>query len=93
MARYGGEEFALVIKGPSATVATEILTRIQAQLAELKILHEASDVSAYVTLSFGVAVVEELRNTTPKALIERADEALYKAKRKGRNQFFVSDVV
>ncbi|MEM9091216.1 MAG: CHASE2 domain-containing protein [Cyanobacteria bacterium P01_F01_bin.53] len=92
-ARYGGEEFALVIKGPSATVATEILTRIQAQLAELKILHEASDVSTYVTLSFGVAVVEELKNTTPKALIERADGALYKAKRKGRNQFFVSDVV
>ncbi|MEO1523113.1 MAG: CHASE2 domain-containing protein, partial [Cyanobacteria bacterium J06633_2] len=73
-ARYGGEEFALVLRGTSSAVARDILTRIQEAVSALKILHESSDVSELVTLSFGVAIVEDMRDVTAKSLIEQADK-------------------
>ena len=89
-ARYGGEEFALVLRGTSSAVVKEILTRIQEAVAALKLLHKSSDVSDLVTLSFGVAIVEDMRDVTAKSLIEQADKALYQAKQQGRNQFCLS---
>mgnify|MGYP001794483835 CR=1 FL=1 len=87
-ARYGGEEFALVLNNASLEGVSEILERIQAKIAALAIEHKASDVNAYVTLSFGVArLPERMQQTTPKALIESADRALYQAKQEGRNRF------
>ena len=90
-ARYGGEEFALVLKNNSAETTREILTRIQTQLAALEIPHDASEVNPYVTLSFGVAIVEERTKASPKALIKSADKALYHAKQQGRNQFCIPE--
>ncbi|MEO0433783.1 MAG: CHASE2 domain-containing protein [Cyanobacteria bacterium J06656_5] len=86
VARYGGEEFVIVLPNTEISVAHEILQGIQAKLASLEIVHQASDVSDYVTLSFGMIALDSLRDVTPKVLIEQADKALYRAKHQGRNR-------
>ncbi|MEM6252075.1 MAG: CHASE2 domain-containing protein [Cyanobacteria bacterium P01_D01_bin.156] len=86
VARYGGEEFVIVLPNTELPVAFEVLGNIQRQVAKLKIPHVASDVSDYVTLSFGVIAPKSLREATSKSLVEQADKALYQAKNKGRNQ-------
>jgi len=86
VARYGGEEFAIVLPNTEFSMAHEILERIQQQISSLEIAHKASDVSNHVTLSFGIVALGDLKNTTPKSLIEQADRALYQAKDQGRNQ-------
>lgn len=91
-ARYGGEEFALVLNHHSADTTHEIIERIQTRLAGLKIRHDNSEVNPYVTLSFGAAMVGEMKKGTPTLLIESADKALYQAKQRGRNQLCVKAV-
>ncbi|MEO0396697.1 MAG: diguanylate cyclase, partial [Cyanobacteria bacterium P01_A01_bin.137] len=86
VARYGGEEFVIVLPNTEISVTHEILKGIQAKLASLEIAHRASDVSDYVTLSFGIIALDSLRGVTPKVLIEQADKALYRAKHQGRNR-------
>ncbi len=76
-ARYGGEEFAAILPATNAAQAMEIAERIRKAC-------EAEDFPCRpVTLSIGV-VVSDGRDAD--ALIERADQALYAAKRNGRNQ-------
>ncbi|NEQ48977.1 MAG: diguanylate cyclase [Leptolyngbya sp. SIO3F4] len=86
VARYGGEEFVIVLPNTELSVACEILERVQMQIATLEIAHKASDVSDYVTLSFGLVTLDNPKNTSSKVMLEKADEALYQSKRKGRNQ-------
>lgn len=86
VARYGGEEFVIVLPNTELSIACEVLVRIQKQIAKLKVPHVASDVSDYVTLSFGVIAPSNLQNATSKSLVEQADKALYQAKNRGRNQ-------
>lgn len=86
VARYGGEEFVVVLPNTEISMAYTILERIQQQIASLKIAHTASEVSDYVTLSFGAVAVENLQEIPAKTVIEWADHALYQAKNLGRNQ-------
>ena len=86
VARYGGEEFVIVLPSTEISMAHTILGRIQQQISNLKIAHNASDVSDYVTLSFGVVAMDSLKEISAKVLIEWADHALYQAKKLGRNQ-------
>lgn len=86
VARYGGEEFVIVLPNTEITIVYGILERMQKQIASLKIAHKTSDVSDYVTLSFGVVTVDSLKGVAAKAVIEWADHALYQAKKLGRNQ-------
>ncbi|MCI5167747.1 MAG: GGDEF domain-containing protein, partial [Candidatus Electrothrix sp. GM3_4] len=88
VARYGGEEFVLLLPNTSAEGAQCIAEDIRIKIEELKIRHEKSGVSEYVTLSLGVASVIPCRRIFPTDLIETADQALYESKEKGRNIFF-----
>ena len=85
-ARYGGEEFAVVLSGTSQETALAIAESIRSNIEALRILHEASPVSQYVTVSVGVAVAKPDDGGTPELLIFTADEALYRAKAEGRNR-------
>lgn len=86
VARYGGEEFAVLLKNTDAQRAAAIAQEIHDTLAEARLPHSASK-TGFVTVSIGI--VTALTRTNQRHLIAAADEALYEAKRKGRNQSIV----
>jgi len=86
VARYGGEEFAILLAGAGEDAALRVAESIRQDLEELGEPHPASAVADSVTASVGVATVVPKRGTLPIELIAAADEALYRAKRSGRNR-------
>ena len=93
VARFGGEEFAIVLPETDEAGAVYMVKQIQAEVADLNLRHASSPVSSQVTLSFGVACVHKQKpefSQTPQSLLQIADEALYKAKRSGRNQYQIT---
>ena len=86
VARFGGEEFVLLLPSTELPQAQQSLTRLQRDLTASLFLHEGREV--FVTFSGGVTA---WRTGEPlDAAIERADEALYEAKRSGRNRTCVA---
>lgn len=82
-ARYGGEEFIWIDTLHVRRAVLNILKNIQRDLAQENILHEATK-PGRLTLSMGYAEKQQGESLTE--LIQRADTALYAAKRGGRNQ-------
>lgn len=85
-ARYGGEEFAVILPETNEAGAAIIANRLLNAVAALSIPHEESEKS-YVTVSIGVATVRPDQIETPDRIIEIADNALYSAKKNGRNRY------
>ena len=83
VARYGGEEFAIVLFGATDKACEEVAWRIQQALIQAAIPHEDSSVSKFVTVSIGIAAKGVVQNA--QNMLLKADEALYRAKEKGRN--------
>ncbi len=86
VARYGGEEFAVILPDTDNKGALFIANKIRQQLADIKLPHDKSEVSKYITLSMGIATQIPHRDTNPTTLVNIADNALYQAKQQGRNQ-------
>jgi len=84
-ARYGGEEFAVILPNTDTQGALAIADAVQEELTHLHIPHEYSDTAPHVTCSQGVATFVPSKAQRPKNLIEAADQALYSAKKNGRN--------
>lgn len=83
--RYGGEEFLICLPDTSLKRAYIIAERISDTLASWNV--ELSDGrKVTITSSFGVTASSLDKNETVKHLIEKVDEALYRAKRNGRNR-------
>jgi diguanylate cyclase len=82
LARFGGEEFVVLLPGADIQEAQQALTRLQRSLSEALFLHEGREV--FVTFSAGVTLWRT--GETLEASLERADEALYEAKRTGKNR-------
>lgn len=81
--RYGGEEFLMYLPSVGKTEALSALNRIRETLANNRqIVGESEDVT--ITASFGVTALDPLADIATS--IDRADQALYEAKRRGRNQ-------
>lgn len=91
--RYGGEEFLLIVPNTPLEGAFAIAETLQKELRALEIPHEKSKVSEFVTCSIGIAVVIPQNELNVANLIQIADNALYKAKRQGRNQIIVGDMI
>jgi diguanylate cyclase (GGDEF)-like protein len=85
VARYGGEEFALLSAATDVSDAYGIAQSICTELERLNLPHDDSPFG-HVTISIGVAVLVPTEDTTPARLVELADQALYRAKQRGRNQ-------
>ncbi|MBS0200825.1 MAG: diguanylate cyclase [Proteobacteria bacterium] len=83
LGRYGGEEFVVVSPGAPLAVAQQLGERIRAAVESLEIEWEGHRVP--ITISVGIAMRRRDENE-PVHLLERADQALYDAKRRGRNQ-------
>jgi len=84
-ARYGGEEFAIVLPETtlrSAVSTAEVLRK--AVMAKELIKRSSGALLGRVTISIGVATLQP--GDSPQSLIERADNSLYAAKRRGRNR-------
>lgn len=86
VARFGGEEFVVVLSDTDKQHTVSIAEKIRMDVEGLKIRHDQSRISSYVTVSVGVASLIPQQNMSPVELIKYADEALYKAKKEGRNR-------
>lgn len=84
-ARYGGEEFVIVMPEIEAADALQVAETIRRELTEMLIPHCCSSAAPYVTVSSGVATVFPSSDVHPRTLVEMADNALYRAKQRGRN--------
>lgn len=84
-ARYGGEEFVLLLPETGREAAIEIAEKCRRAVQDLKIPHQASDVSDIVTISAGVHTVKPVPGIEPSSLFVEADKMLYQAKKNGRN--------
>lgn len=84
-ARYGGEEFTVILPAIDRRGAETVAECIRTHIEQLQITHEDSEVHAVVTISCGIATLNANHGGTPENLIRLADQALYRAKGKGRN--------
>ncbi|MBR0689755.1 diguanylate cyclase [Bradyrhizobium manausense] len=92
--RYGGEEFALILPETSCDDACAIAEEIRCAVMALRIAHGAHGAGNHVTLSVGVAShVPGETDGAPDRLLGAADQALYAAKRLGRNRVVCSERV
>lgn len=80
--RYGGEEFLLVLPGADLPQAVQLLDRIRQDFSQIR--HPFNETWCTATLSAGVSAWSS--PLSAEALIKQADEALYTAKREGRNR-------
>jgi len=80
--RWGGEEFVVLLPATTAPEAQQVLTRLQRGLSAGLFLHEGREV--FVTFSAGVT--GWLPGESLDSALERADEALFEAKRSGKNR-------
>jgi two-component system, cell cycle response regulator len=83
-ARYGGEEFCALMPDTVAHAAVSIAERIRQSVESTVFDYEGQ--SLHVTISLGVAVYDQNRDMSAKAVIDRADKALYQSKQSGRNK-------
>ncbi len=83
--RYGGDEFIFVLPRADLAAAERFANRFRTVVAR-EVLDFASDGSAKLSISIGVAQLDPGKAQKPFALIKKADEALYQAKAKGGNK-------
>jgi diguanylate cyclase (GGDEF)-like protein len=86
VARYGGDEFVLILTGSDAEGAFALAETLPRRIEAEKIPHEDSKIARNVTISVGVATMWPSQGRSPGALISAADDALYRAKKDGRNR-------
>jgi diguanylate cyclase (GGDEF)-like protein len=90
--RYGGEEFALILPDMSSEEACAVAEEIRSAVLALRIEHGADGAGQHVTLSVGVAChVPGEADGCPTRLLGLADQALYAAKRLGRNRVICAE--
>ncbi len=85
VARLGGEEFLVVLADASPEVAAGVAERLRAATGEVPFALMSAGRAITVTVSVGAAIVTD-PGETAAGLLKRADEALYQAKRQGRNR-------
>ncbi len=89
LARYGGEEFSVLLPATLEDGAVSMAERLRAAVAETPIHVVGSDSPMNLSVSVGVATMTPAPGSRPAELIGQADEALYAAKKAGRNRVMV----
>ena len=83
--RYGGEEFVIVMPETDMAVATMVAERLRRRIATEPFPIQQGARTLDVTISIGIASLNSSEDT-PAQMLKRADQALYRAKRDGRNR-------
>jgi diguanylate cyclase (GGDEF)-like protein len=91
VARYGGEEFCIVLPTTDIDGAELVCENCTQNVAALNIPHEQSLVSNKLTISMGYASIIPKAEDKIKDFFKRVDDALYEAKRQGRNRYFKAE--
>jgi len=91
IARYGGEEFAVILPNTDLTGTYEVTKKVQQAIRELKLPHESSKTSQFVTISMGISCQIPNREQTLEDLIRTTDQALYAAKDQGRDRIIIAN--
>jgi diguanylate cyclase (GGDEF)-like protein/PAS domain S-box-containing protein len=91
VARFGGEEFIILLPNTALEGGIQIAETIRKAIAGLRIPHQGSECSPYVTMSLGVGSLTPSRSILPDDLVAVADKALYRAKQDGRNRVVMGD--
>jgi diguanylate cyclase (GGDEF)-like protein/PAS domain S-box-containing protein len=91
VARYGGEEFLVVLPDTDKKGAALMAELLHANVEALGIAHPNSPICKSVTISLGVATTIPSGGYQPASLISKADQAIYQAKKEGRNRVKISD--
>ena len=86
LSRYGGDEFIAVLPQTTLTEALTFAETMRQAVLDAKICHPHSSISDYVTITLGVASLIPTDGLYVNDFIKQADDALYDAKRKGRNK-------
>jgi diguanylate cyclase (GGDEF)-like protein len=89
IARYGGEEFIIILPDLDLALSTEFAKRLLLKIAEMGLFWEGEKIN--VTCSIGVASIIPTQNIDSQLFIKAADDAMYQAKAKGRNQYCISN--
>lgn len=89
--RYGGEEFLILLPGCTESATVKVCERLRGVIADHPTTHNGRTVP--VTVSIGCIVSEVPHDKTSRELLHAADEALYHAKRQGRNRVMPRSLV
>lgn len=87
VSRYGGEEFVILLPNTKLEEAVEILARIRRNLTKKFFLHE----NKRLLITFSAGVAQHQPGESQEDTFKRADEALYRAKKGGKNQILISE--
>lgn len=90
MFRMGGEEFGCILSIQQLSKAQQTAELIRQSIESMNILHEFNPPHQRVTVSIGIKTIQPDDLITTTKLYKQADDALYQAKRDGRNNVFVS---
>jgi diguanylate cyclase (GGDEF)-like protein len=89
--RYGGEEFVIVLPSTNRSGAERVAQKIQQALFTANIPYPGSPLSDRITVSLGISTFSPQTDLHIDSGLFSADQALYQAKRNGRNCFFYKD--
>lgn len=89
VSRYGGEEFVLIFYDADEAGMVDMAARVRSRLQQLAIPHAGSLTAGFVTASVGAVCCRPGPGVSSEWLLRAADDALYHAKREGRDQVAV----
>jgi diguanylate cyclase len=87
VSRYGGEEFVILLPNTNLEEGVQILSRVRRNLTKKFFLHE----NKRLLITFSAGVAQFRSGESQESIFKRADEALYRAKKGGKNQILTSE--
>jgi diguanylate cyclase (GGDEF)-like protein len=89
VARWGGEEFLIVLANTAMPTGVTVLERVRRDVAAIRV-PVSKPGEAPLSFSFSAGIAQARAGETSQQLLERTDQAMYRAKREGRDRVVVA---